>query len=38
MPIVNFNDVVFTVHPVVNNKKLAETLQVKILNGGASLR
>ncbi len=38
MPLVNFNDAVFTVHPVVNNKKLAETLQVKILNGGASLR
>ena len=34
MPVVNLNDVVFTVHPVINNKRLTETLQVKILNGG----
>ena len=35
MPLVNLNDVVFIVHPVVNNKKLTENIQVKILNGGS---
>lgn len=32
MPVLNNNDVVFSVHPYVNNKKLYETLVVKVLN------
>ena len=33
MPVISGEDVLFTIYPFVNNKKLTETLQVKILNG-----
>jgi len=32
MPTLSVGDAAFTVHPLVNNKKLAEALEVKILN------
>lgn len=33
MPVISNDDLVFSLHPYVNNKKLSETLEVKILNG-----
>ena len=36
MPYSNNDDVVYVLYPYVNNKKLTETLEVKILNGNKS--